>query len=197
MATPRQRAELRPARRPKSAAFREQKGSPDQAPETVAYSSAAARAIRNERCTRNANSNAIAATPTNPHSSPIAGSTRSVWPAGIRAGIAPARAGTPQAAGRERPDRVRQLIAARYVVVPGRKPHGNARHHRRRLAQLVPDSDARHQERQTHQRQAGATSGDGEHDHEKKSGDQRRAEILQKKKHGQRAAHAAHDGQRL
>ena len=51
-----------------------------------AYSFAASLAIQNIRRTKNVNSRPITAIPAKPHSSPMAGKTRSVWPAGINAG---------------------------------------------------------------------------------------------------------------
>ena len=153
----------------------------------IPYSFGARNPIRIPRHTRNPSSNSTVATPQNPHSSPIAGSTRSVWPAGNHFRIAPARSRAERAAGGKRPQRMRQLIAAVHVVVPGRQPHVDAIHHRRRFAQVISDRNAAHQQRDAEHRQSGSSARHREHREKQKSGDQRRAEILQQKEQDQRA----------
>ena len=103
----------------------------------IPYAFGARSAARIARATRNPNSRNTAATPQNPHSSPIAGKHQVRVARGNHCRIAPARPRSEGAARRERPQRMRQLIAAVHVVVPGRQPHVDAIHHRVRLAQVV------------------------------------------------------------
>ncbi len=92
--------------------------------EEEAYSSDARRAMRKALATRNANSaedrddadKAPLFADRGQHQVGVAG--------GNHAGIAHSGAGAPWPAGRERPQRVRNLIAAADVIVPGREPHG-------------------------------------------------------------------------
>src|SRR5260221_13858085 len=56
---------------------------PSPKAKNIPYSVGALRAARNDRCTRKPSKRKTAATPAKPHSSPIAGNTRSVLPAGI------------------------------------------------------------------------------------------------------------------
>ena len=109
-------------------------------------------------------------------------------PAGIMSGSPHPGPDPQRAAGRKRPQRMRQLIAAVHVVVPWREPHVDALHHGGRFAQVISDSHAADQQHDAEHGQSGASARDGEHREKQKSGDQRRAEILQQEEQAQRAA---------
>ncbi len=156
--------------------------SPRKKPNSVPHRSAARRA----RATRNASSRNTAATPRNPHSSPMAGSTRSVLPAGImpvspQPGPDPARS-----AGGKGPQRVRQLVAAVHVVVPRREPHVDALHHRARLPHAVPDGHRRHHQHHARHHQPGPPARHPEHREKHEEGHQRRPQVLQHEEQHQR-----------
>ena len=129
-----------------------------------------------------------AATPAKPHSSPIAGSTRSVLPAGITPGSphpGPLPVGPPVA---KRPKRVRQLIAAVDVVVPRREPHIDALHHGVRRARAIPDGDRRHHQDDAAIASAGRPRATREHRQKHEQRDQRRPQVFQHEKEHERDA---------
>ena len=98
--------------------------------------------------------------------------------------IAESRTRSTQAAGRERPQRVRQLVAAAHVVVPGREPHVDTRSTTVvRLADAIADRNAGDQHHRRRASQPGASARDREHGQKQEAGDQRRAEVLQHEKH--------------
>ena len=86
--------------------------------------------------------------PRKPHSSPSAARIRSVCAAGTSCGVAESDPRARHAAGGERPQRVRQLIAAVHQVVPGREPHRDAVADGVRDAEQIAGGEAERQQRQ-------------------------------------------------
>ena len=82
------------------------------------------------------------------------------------------------------PQRVRQLIAAVYQVVPRRKPHAHALAHRVGHAQPVAHRETRHHQREARHRRQGALPCHSVKHQEQAREDQRRSHVpLQKEKH--------------
>ena len=128
--------------------------------------------------------------PTSPSSSPMAARTKSVWPAGISLRIAETGTGAPQRAGGERPQPLRDLIAARHAVVPGIDPDGDALAHRRRKPELVGDGERQqqHADSDDHERDAAARDAVQTEKHERQH--EGGTQILLQEKEQQHERHA-------
>ena len=94
-------------------------------------------------------------------------------------GIAPAGAGAPRSAGGERPECVRQLIAAVDLVVPWGEPHVDALHHGLGLAQTVADEHRCHHQHDAGDHQSRTPARRSEHREEHEERYQRGAHVFQ------------------
>ena len=92
--------------------------------------------------------------------------------------VAQTEPGAKRSAGRQSPDRVRHLIAARNGVVPWRLPHAHALRERLRDMQAIADIEAEYQEREAGDRHPDPPARDGIGREKDAAEKQRRTQIL-------------------
>ncbi len=111
--------------------------------------------------------------------------------------VAQADAGAADCAGAERPQRVRDLIAAPHGIVPGRPPHLHALHHGVRVADGVAGREAPDQHQQTRRDHRRAPAGDAVEREEDAGEHHGRAEVLLEEEEQQHQRHADDDRQQV
>ncbi len=118
-------------------------------------------------------------------------------PAGIDPRVAEADAGAADRTRGERPQRVRDLVAAPHRIVPGRPPHLHALHHRVRVADGVAGREASDQHQQARRDHRRAPPGHAVEREEHAGEHHGRAEVLLEEEEQQHQRHPGDDRQQV